>query len=174
MHEALRNLQHNAGMPVTGELTVETYAMLTQDKFASLPMKYAMYPWTYNGDGTYRMTDGTVEYIASMPMRWDAQWSYYHKQTINSRFANIDMTEQDLGSAHHYAVLVNGHTVLMANNQPYVLRASQTFKLNREDAVMFTAYNGEDSCTYKNYLLVVHSNGTMDAPHEVGNCGSNT
>ncbi len=129
---------------------------------------YMYDPYVYHNMGyvDYRVAEPVY------PVAWENRWHYVHTQSVPSRFAAIDINEDDLGSLRHYQVTLNGQPVLFASNQPSILRVSRTFAMNGEDAVIFTAYHGDPMCSYKNYLLTVRADGTFIGPREIGNCAS--
>ena len=127
---------------------------------------YASY---YNG---YRVAYADPTLVNYPYLTWDTRWHYAHTRELPLRYGNLAINEDNLGTIRHYAVTLNSRPVLYANNQPGILRVSKTFALDHEDAVIFTAYQGDGVCAYKNYLLTVHSDGSFNQPKEVGNCGS--
>ncbi len=167
---AIKDFQRAKGLAATGQLTPETFSLLEhKDYVAFQPAYYAP-----RADvGTYNMAYGNQLVLATVPVVWDTRWHYVRSQEIPSRYAQLSVNEDDRGSLRHYAVTLNGHPVLFANNQPQLLRVSKTFAMNNEDAVIFTAYHGDGACAYKSYLLTIHNDGTFSNPHEIGNCTGN-
>jgi hypothetical protein len=158
---AIMDFQRNNGLPTTGYLSPETYSRLAIADHDDYRHNY----YGYNHSG-YDMP------IASS-WDWDTRWHYVHAETIPTRFGNLALNEDDRGTLRHYVVTYNGHPVLFANNQPFVLRVSRTFQLDGQDAVIFTAYHGDGTCAYKNYLMTMHSDGSFNSPRELGNCAGN-
>ncbi len=153
---ALIDFQRNNGLPVSGRLTAETYGLLLH-KASILYAPGSTAAWQN----------------AAMPMvAWDTRWHYARTESLPLRFARLDVSEDQRGSLRHYAVTLNGQPVLFANNQPGILRVSQTYAMKNEDAVIFTAYEGDSSCAYKNYLLTVRRDGSFTRPQMIGNCAS--
>jgi len=172
---ALIDFQRVNGLPVTGQLTTQTYAVLMND---SLLRHVAVYPDPYlYQHGLYEtpyIRTSSIEplEVSDNPVIWADRWHYSHTQQLPIRFGRLDVHEDDQGSVRHYAVTLNGRPVLFANNQPGLLRVSHTYAMAHEDAVIFTAYQADGVCAYKSYLLTIHSDGTSSNPKEVGNCGS--
>lgn len=157
---ALEDFQRHNGLPITGKLTDRTLDRLMD---ASYETRHLAYRTTYQ-PGYY------LGSLNAHPLNWDTRWRSVRSQMIPSRYAKLDITEDLQGSLRHYTVTLNGQPVLFADNQPSVMRVSQTFRLHGEDAVLFTAYHGQDLCGYKNYLLTIRANGTYTGPREIGDC----
>jgi hypothetical protein len=153
---AIADFQNNNGLTVNGELTPETYSLLGQKEYME---HYAAVHYGY------------FDKVEPVVM-WDDRWQHVRTQTLPFRFGKLDVTEDDRGGVRHYAVTLNGEAVILAKNQPSLLRVSDTFRLNNEDAVIFTAYTNDGVCTYKSYLLTMRSDGTHDAPREINNCSN--
>jgi hypothetical protein len=162
---ALMDFQRGHGLTPTGQLTPETYALLTYNK--EMPVGMAMY---HVGHENPLIIDNQDTIISSAPVSWDDRWHYVRDQSLPMRFAHLNVREDDSGTVRHYAVTLNGHAVLFANDQPGVLRVSQTYMLGSDDVVIFTAYQASGECPNKSYLLSVHSDGSYTNPREVGNC----
>jgi hypothetical protein len=170
-HTALADFQGNNGLKVTGELTPETYSMLGQrDYLARYPVAYGYRDGRYAYDARY--TTAPV-YFGDQVVAWDGRWSHVHTETVPTRFGKLDMTEDARGGLRHYTITFNGEPVIVAKNQPALLRVSQTFRLNDEDAVIFTAYTDDSTCAYKSYLLTTRADGTHDNPREINSCSNN-
>ena len=183
---AIRDFQRTNGLPSTGNLTSQTYAVLMNSPYS--PTYHASVypdPYVYHHsmavapyyqaayvEPTYHT--GYVEplMVSETPVIWGDRWHYTHSQALPTRYGRLDVNEDDTGSIRHYAITLNGHPVLFANNQPGLLRVSRTYAMDNEDAVVFTAYEGDGVCAYKHYLLTIHSDGSFNNPKEVGNCGS--
>jgi len=156
---ALMDFQRINGLAVTGRLNAETDSVL-------LHQQYTVYhPGYYNAAYAQPV-------LLTSPTMWTDRWHYVHSEEVPIRYGHLDVNEDNLGTIRHYAVTLNGQPVLFANNQPGILRVSQTYRMDREDAVIFTAYHGDGVCAYKSYLLTVHSDGSFNSPKEIGNCNS--
>lgn len=160
---AIMDFQRTNGLAVTGHLNAETWNLL-------LHRDYIAYHQGYYGYNHMVYADPI---LMDLPVAWNDRWNYVRTQELPSRFGRLDVNEETFGGVRHYAVMLNGQPVLFANNQPGILRASQTYKLDNEDAVIFTAYNGDGVCANKSYLLTVHSDGSFNSPKEIGNCAGN-
>lgn len=173
---ALRDFQRTNGLPATGNLTQQTMAVLMNSAYAPLHVAAYPDPYVYHHElytEPYYQTAYVEPLITStVPVIWNDRWHYTHSESLPTRFGNLSVSEDNTGSVRHYAVTVNGHPVLFANNQPGLLRVSRTYAMNNEDAVVFTAYEGDGVCSYKHYLLTIHSDGSFNNPKEVGNCGN--
>ena len=155
---ALSEFQRVNGLPITGELTADTMNLLLRTNYAY-----------YRGDNLYQPLD-VHSNLASWPLNWDTRWRAVRTQTIPTRFAKLDINEDMRGGIRNYTVTLNGKAVLFADNQPGVMRVSRTLSMAGEDAVIMTAYHGEDGCSYRNYLLTVRADGTFVGPKLIGNC----
>jgi peptidoglycan hydrolase-like protein with peptidoglycan-binding domain len=164
---AIMDFQRVNGIPATGQLTPETYSALLRTNYVT---GYNTGYYGYTATNYYHPAYYNPTYVAFAPAYWDSRWAYARNQELSTRYGRLDVNEEDHGTVRHYMVSFNGHPVLFANNQPGILRASQTFKMDNQDAVIFTAYQGDGNCAYKNYLLTVHSDGTFTSPREIGNC----
>lgn len=172
---AILDFQRVNGLPATGSLTPQTYAVLMNESLVRHVVAYPD-PYIYH-DGIYGNIAYNTAYIEPLamsnnPVIWADRWHYSYTQEIPSRFGKLNVHEDDRGTVRHYAVTLNGRPVLFANNQPGLLRVSHTYAMSHEDAVIFTAYQADGVCAYKSYLLTIHSDGTFNSPKEVGNCGS--
>jgi peptidoglycan hydrolase-like protein with peptidoglycan-binding domain len=156
---ALMDFQRVNGLAVTGYLNAETFDMLQH-------YDYAVYHPGYNSYHTVY----AEPIVMNTPAYWDDRWHYVRTQTVPIRYGHLDIDEDNRGSVRHYAVTLNGQPVLFANNQPGILRVSQTYQIDGQDAIVFTAYHGDGVCAYKSYLLTVHSDGSFNNPKEIGNC----
>jgi hypothetical protein len=167
---ALRDFQRDNGLYANGHVTGDTIALLDDHSRGIYhPVHYVNY---YNNDPYFYYRD--FEPVVMHPMvTWEDRWHYSRVQNLPARFGDLKLTEDDRGGLRYYAVLLNGHPIFFADNQPGILRVSQTFGLHNEDAVIFTAYHGDGICTYKHYLLTLHSDGTYTQPREIGSCGGN-
>lgn len=175
---AIRDFQRTNGLTATGLLNPETYSLMQGRSTIAYQPVYRttyspVYSYAINGVGYYRTAYNDRILVTGLPIMWDDRWHYTHTQQIPSRYGKLDVSEDNRGSLRHYAVTLNGQPVLFANNQPQVLRVSNTYALNGEDAVIFTAYHGDGACAYKSYLLTVHNDGTFANPKEIGNCTGN-
>lgn len=185
--DALRDFQAQNGLAVTGSLTSDTYQLIKDQhdngmrpynysylnpyrydgyygRYAYTPPYYGNYNYAYNGYSSAYDYRGYRNY---------ANWSPSSTQNVPIRFGRLEIQDNVVGGTHNFSVMLNGQSVLQANNQPLTLRVSNTYRLNGEDAVIFTAYDGTDSCSYKSYLLTVRADGTYVAPQQVGNCTGN-
>ena len=168
---AIRDFQHANGLASTGSLNSQTYNLITSKDFALNHQRYMPSETSYYDGFSDRYAHSIM--ISDNRIMWDNRWHYATSHEIPSRFGQLDLNEDNVGSVRHYAVTLNGQPILFANNQPYVLRVSKTFALNNEDAVIFTAYNGDSECAYKSYLLTIHGDGSFNRPREIGNCTNN-
>lgn len=88
---------------------------------------------------------------------------------LPSRFAKIDVIEGTDQGKHRYTVMLNERPILLAENQPTVIGISRTFRLGAEDAIMFSAYNGDGSaCGFRHYLLSMRDGASQLL--KIGNC----
>ena len=161
---ALMDFQRRNSLLVSGRLTPETYDLLTQAHRVGYGT--AMYPYyeVYNHAATYdpSVFDGAVV--------WQNRWHYADNQDLPLRFGRLTVHQEGNATLRHYTIVLNGRAVLYANDQPAILRVSETFALPHADAIIFTAYHVGATCPNKSYLLVVHGDGSFTAPHEIGNC----
>jgi peptidoglycan hydrolase-like protein with peptidoglycan-binding domain len=173
---ALMDFQRSNNLPVTGELTPSTYSMLTQNiriGTGNGPGAYASYENYYRQAADGGMGFGAAAPVVDRPaFAWGRRWDYAHDQELPSRYASLNVKEEDEGAVRHYVITVNGQPVLFADNQPGVMRASRTYSLYNEDAVIFTVYTGDTDCPNKSYLLSVHSDSSFNRPIEIGNCSA--
>lgn len=90
-------------------------------------------------------------------------------QPLPSRFAKIDVIEGTDRGKHRYTVMLNERPILLAENQPTVIGISRTFRLGAEDAIVFSAYNGDGSaCGFRHYLLSMRDGASQLL--KIGNC----
>jgi len=90
-------------------------------------------------------------------------------QELSSRFAKIDINENINGPTRRYSLTVNGNPLLMIDNQPSIIGISETYALEKEDAIIITSYHdGDKVCAYKHYLLTL-SQGRNEL-HPIDNC----
>lgn len=156
---ALVKFQTDNNIPASGSLTGETVQMLKQgDQYVSM---YSPAPAAGAAPYSPPLTKGAARETSVKPRH--IVWSH----VVPNRFANVTINAIKKGD---YTVSINGMPVLVANRQPAPLGVSQTYHLPNEDAVIFTSYDGNGGCNYKNYLVSVRSDGTVTAPREVGNC----
>lgn len=173
---ALMDFQRINGLAVTGRLNAETFSVLLHNDH---PDYAAYHPDYYNYYQTAFAHPIPVQSAFAQPVLltssvvWDDRWHYVRTEELPIRFGRLDVNEDSRGTVRHYAVTLNGQPVLFANNQPGILRVSQTYKMDGEDAIIFTAYHGDGVCAYKSYLLTVHSDGSFNSPKEIGNCNGN-
>lgn len=149
---AIKGFQAQNGLPVSGRLTARTYNLL-------LGLDYSQ----HHGVG--------IGHSGAAPV---TGWHYIGTQQVPVRFGALNVNEDARGDLHRYTVTLNGRPFLRANNQPGALRISQVFELNGEDAVIMTAYRGEDACAYKNYLVTIHAHGTSASSHEFASCAASS
>lgn len=179
--DALRDFQSHNGLVVTGALTDETYQLLKEQDMGIARGYYygSQYANGYRNNGyygNYYAPNGYYNtayrhgYVTPVASNWNGHWNGVRSDTVPIRYGQLAINDAMRGGVHNYSVTLNGHSVLQANNQPVPLRVSHTYRLNGEDAVIFTAYDGTGSCNYKNYLLTVRADGTYVAPQQVGNC----
>lgn len=180
---AIRDFQARNSLDITGKLTPDTFAALAgTDHIRAYYTNYAgyypanytaYYPTNYNVYG-YRYSAPLATYTDDQTnVTWNDRWHYVRSENIPVRYGKLDVSEETRGGLRHYAVTLNGRAVLFAENQPALLRVSQTYKLDGEDAVLFTAYNGDSACAYKTYMLNIKDDGTTDGPRLFGNCNGN-
>ena len=162
---ALMDFQARSGLAVTGKLTADTSDMLKQTNVYAWRSNYGYAPAAYGYNGYY---NGGYAYNGVVPA-WNTAYGAV-AQAVPNRFASVAIHAAHAGSVGNYTVAVNGQPVLVANNQPAPLRVSRSYQLNGEDAMIFTSYDGNSSCNYKNYLVTVRGDGTYTTPREVGNC----
>ena len=169
---AIKDFQRNSGLQITGSLTPETFSLLTHaNRVGNGTALYQTYETFYRtADYEHLAEYNRVLAIDPASVAWGERWHVVRDQEIPLRFAHLNVREEDSGTLRHYTITLNGQEIMFANNQPGVLRASETFALNNEDAIIFTAYQATGVCPNKSYLLVVHSDGTFDRPSEIGNC----
>ena len=169
---AIRDFQRNSGLAVTGQLTPETFTLLTRgDRVGSGTARYQAYDNYYRAYADhYRTLDYAPIPVSTTSVDWDNHWHAVRNQDLPLRFAHLNVREEYVGTLRQYTITLNGHDIMFANNQPGVLRATETFALYNEDAIIFTASQGAGVCPNKSYLLVVHSDGTFNRPAEIGNC----
>ncbi|MER2519863.1 MAG: peptidoglycan-binding domain-containing protein [Bdellovibrionales bacterium] len=86
-----------------------------------------------------------------------------------SRFAKLDVIEGTDQGKRRYTVMLNERPILLAENQPTVIGISRTFRLGAEDAIIFSAYNGDGSaCGFRHYLLSMRDGASQLL--KIGNC----
>lgn len=181
--DALRDFQAHNGLAVTGALTGETYSLLKVQDMAGVRDYYAPQRYGYNGYYTNPYAaNGYYNNVAYAPAAYtgynavapapvaSGYWNRVQAQSVPIRFGQLAINDDTRSGTHNVSVTLNGQPVLVANNQPQALRVSHTYRMSGEDAVIFTAYDGADACSYKSYLLTVRANGTYVAPQQVGNC----
>ncbi len=166
---AVKDYQRTNGLEITGQLNDGTFNLLMHRGYMAYDDRFYG-DHAYWADGYHRVAYG---YAAVPHIVWDDRWASVHSQEIPTRFGRVDIAEDDHGSLRHYSVTLNGHPLIFANNQPGVLRVSKTLATRDEDHIVFTAYNSDNSCAYKNYLLTIHRDGSFTMPREIGNCSAN-
>jgi len=159
---AVKSFQRDHHLRADGILGPITYAALIRETGSQSPMRsseappenfYATHPDFYG----YYGGDYTNPNALGSP------------QTIPSRFGSLEIDDQQTGQTHQYVVMLNGQKVFEADNQPAPINVSRTFNLNNADAVVLTSYaNGDGTCPYHHYLLVVRANS--NGLHPIANC----
>lgn len=165
--KAVTKFQRNNDLPITGRLDPVTYNLLIRTDYA-----YDGYYHSTLADGFHHVAYGEPVFTDARAVAWDDRWHYVRAQNIPTRFGKLDVSEDNRGSLRHYSVTLNGKPVLIAKDQPGILRVSQTFQLRQDDNIVFTAYVADDACASRNYLLTIHSDGSYTPPREIGNCAS--
>jgi peptidoglycan hydrolase-like protein with peptidoglycan-binding domain len=164
--QAVMDFQRTNGLLVTGNLSPET---------ASL-MNHMDHQAEQQASAPAQMDPGAVAQQIAMttitPTVLDNYWNSYRTQIVPSRYGKLEIKEDDRGTMRHYQVTVNDRPVLFADNQPQLLRVSKTYAMKDEDAVVLTAYSGDSACSYKSYLMTIHSDGSYNLPQEIGNCAN--
>jgi peptidoglycan hydrolase-like protein with peptidoglycan-binding domain len=189
---AIKKFQAAEHFPVTGKLTVQTFAQLEQEDSSSpktnssltvsstttktavtappKPDFYATHPDAY----------GYVQQQFAEPMKTpplpaagtpaaDGNTNDGHTQTIPSRYGKIEMTEASQGGGKNYNVTFNGQPLLQADGQASVIGVSRTYNLATEDAIVFTTYNNQNlACPYKSYVATFQAD--HNAVQEIKNC----
>jgi hypothetical protein len=146
MQSAIKGFQAHNGLPISGQLTAQTYdLLLAQD---------------------YKRQSG----VAHASVTPSNRWHHVGTERVPVRYGALNVNEDVKGSIHRYTVTLNGHPFLRADDQPGALRISKTFEMNGEDAVIMTAFSGEDGCAYKNYLVTIHNNGAAASSREIASC----
>lgn len=179
---AVTNFQRDHHIHVNGKLTTETYnAIVTADVEKSklqaeiahepvpppppAPDFYAKHPDFY---GHYNQ-DYADPFITAPTVATNGAIPVVRSQTVPSRYAKIDVSENIHGPDRSYTVTMNGELFLIADDQPAVIGISRTFTLGTEDDVIFSTYRPNSSlCPYKHYLLTLHADGKTI--QEIGNC----
>lgn len=186
---ALKKFQRDHGLPATGALTTLTYnelvkadirangleaatghALTSRDlgpmlASGAVPDFYATHPDFY-GHVNQQYSDPM---LLSSTVIGDANNPGVRSQSIPSRFAKIDVSENAQGSTKTYTVTINGQPLLRSDDQASVIGISRTFQLNDEDAIIFSTFrNNDPTCNYKHYLLTTRSAGQN--LQEIGNC----
>jgi len=154
---ALKKFQRNNGLPVTGLLTAQTFDLL-------LAMDYRL----HHGHSLSMNHTGTLNHTGVSAHGWQ----YAGSGRIPTRFGAWDINEDDRGGLKRYTIAYHGKPILRVGDQTGPLQFSKPFSLKGEDAVIITAYHGAVDCAYRNYLLTMHSNGTVDEPRAIGSCAS--
>lgn len=192
--EAIMEFQRNNALPVTGTLTPETYSMMWDNYgynrgFYRDGIRYSNYYGYNDANRIYGYNDAYRPYDTRWNYAYGNRASYYQQvgtlpiadsvgyrnynynlQGLPIRFGHLSIHRDTWSGANNYTVMLNGQSVLNANNQPEALRVSKVFNLSDEDAVIISAYDGTSGCNFKNYLLTVKSNGTYTPAREIGNC----
>lgn len=148
---AIKKFQHHVGIPATGKLTPRTYNLI---QIADYKIKH--------GIGI-----NPEKHVDSLPPE---TWHYVKSVQLPIRSGNLVVDEEAKGSTYRYTVKLNGKPFLLADNQPETIRISEIFHLAGEDALIITAWRGETSCRFQNYLVTVHADGTQARKHEFQSC----
>lgn len=125
-------------------------------------------PVAYYGNGYAAPVTTPVAYYGD-PYAVDT-WHTAALRRVPVRFGDLSVHEQNFGNVWRHVVTFNGSPLLRADNQRGELSISQPFRLNGEDAVIFTAFYGDTACPYHNYLIVVREDGTAPAPRQISSC----
>jgi len=162
---AIREFQRHNGLSATGTLTSETTGLLSRK---NIILHHQIYNGYYNPAYSeyYRIAYGTQDATIS----WRNFTHPIATQSLSNRFARIDVKEDRREDLSNFTVTVNGSPILIARNQASLLYVSKTIELTSEDAIIFSVYNGNNLCPYKNYLLTTRSNNTYAGPYEIGDC----
>lgn len=175
--KALIRFQKEHGLAASGKLTTPTYnALVAADMglisppgiplaTAAVPDFYASNPDSY---GHYNQQYENAMMLAPH-VSDNGGISTISNQTLQSRYAKIDVSENAQDGNNTYTVTTNGQLLLQSVGQPAVIGISRTFELANEDAIIFTAFRPSDPvCTFKHYLYTVRANGQNI--QEIGNC----
>lgn len=150
---ALKDFQRHSGLAASGQLNAATYDLLLTTEFQRK-----------NGLGLVINPNS----VAAVPA--PEVWHYVGSEKLPIRNGELVVDEEAKGNIHRYTVKLNGRPFLLADNQPGALHISEVFHLQGEDAILMTAYRGEDSCKYKNYLVTIHASGMEARKHEFESC----
>ena len=168
---ALRTFQRRNGLLANGQLTMRTYDLL-----AAMDIGKHQRLTRAGGSMTEPMPMSALTPPNSMnpanPQPMAPQgWHYVGSQRIPVQYGDLEVNEEAAANGtHRYSITLDGRPFLLADNQPGQLRISDVFHLKGEDAVVITAWRGEDNCKFKNYLVAVHANGAMATRHEFESC----
>jgi hypothetical protein len=151
--KAIRNFQHQNKLPVSGKLTPRTYDLLvTLDDKQKHGKEAAV---------AAKATDS-----APLP----ETWHFVISQKLAVRTGDLVVEEEAKDTLHRFTVKFNGAPFLLADNQPGAFQISEVFQLKGEDAMIMTAFRGEEGCTYKNYLVTVPTNDRPATKYEFESC----
>lgn len=153
---AIKDFQRANGLTPTGRLTANTYdglatKLVRQQQVITINPGH---PWV--GTSTSQETP--------------AAWHYAGSERLPIQNGELLVDDESNGASHRYTVKLNGQPFLLADNQPTALRVSDVFHLANEDALIITTYRGENACTYRNYLVTIHANGTVATKYEFESC----
>lgn len=175
--KALIHFQSDHGLKISGKLTTPTYNALVEAdleiiKHPAVPLATAAVPDFYanNPDfyGHYNQEYANPMMLAPA-VTGNGGDPTVSTQTLHSRFAKIDVSENTNDNLKTYTLTLNGQLLLQSVGQPSVIGISRTFELPDEDAIIFTSYRPNDAlCNYKHYLFTIRENGQNI--QEIGNC----
>ena len=182
---AIRRFQGEHGLPPTGTITTPTYNLLVESDMGmngpvapngqlltGQPLATGKVPDFYGKHSDF-YGHTNPQYADPMTLSstviGDGNTSAVRTQSVPSRYAKLDVSENSQGSLKTYAVVINGQPLLRDKYQPSVIGISRTFELNNEDAIIFSTFRANDSvCSYKHYLLTLREGGQN--LQEIGNC----
>lgn len=154
---AIKGFQSFNHLPASGKLTTQTYDLLVTAHYKQ--SQKTITPPASN-EPVKKVVDLTPQNT----------WHFVNAQSLPVRFGELKVDEDALGAMHRFTVTMNGTPFLRINNQPGDLRISKVFELKGEDAVIITAYRGEEDCAYRNYLVTIPSSGAAASHHEFASC----
>lgn len=148
---AIKDFQRHNSIPASGKLNERTYDLIAAAE--------------------YKLRHGIgidiQKHVDNLPPE---TWHFVSSQHIPLRSGELVVDQEAKSSAYRYTVKLNGQPFLLADNQPGELHVSEVFHLNGEDALIMTAWHGEDTCRYTNYLVTILVNGTVARKHQFDSC----
>ncbi len=154
--KALSDFQSKNNLPVTGTLTTQTYDLLVAKD----------YEQSHHVEGI--KTNALVGNDPNIVQ--EEVWHQVASQKLPIRFGEFTVVEELKGALHRYTLSLNGQPIMVADNQPGALQISKIFPLEGEDALVVTAYRGDENCVYRNTLITLHENGSSASKHEFESC----